>query len=63
MLNPEKLMRSGYTLSTVDDVDIVHHEENLEGKEMKTLTTHSVLVSRIIKQEKIQTDHGQGNDL
>jgi exodeoxyribonuclease VII large subunit len=63
MLNPEKLMRSGYTLSTVDDVDIVHQTENLEGKEMKTLTTHSVLVSKIIKQEKIQVDHGQGNDL
>jgi exodeoxyribonuclease VII large subunit len=53
LLNPEKLLKSGYTISTIEDKDLLELSDYLIGKEMKTLTTHSLVTSKIIKQEKL----------
>jgi exodeoxyribonuclease VII large subunit len=53
LLNPEKLLKSGYTISTISDKDLMELAADLVGKEMKTLTTHSLITSTIVKQEKL----------
>lgn len=52
LLNPEKILKSGYTISTVADEDVDRITENLVGKEMKTLSSSFLITSKIIKQEK-----------
>jgi len=53
LLNPEKLLKSGYTISTLGDKDLMECMQGIVGKELKTLTTHSLVTSTITKQEKI----------
>jgi len=53
LLNPEKLLKSGYTISTIEDEDLMELSNSLVGREMKTLTTHSLVTSTIVKQEKL----------
>ena len=47
MLDPQRLLESGYTISTVDGVDLNKIEELLAGQTMKTLTSKAVLTSEI----------------
>jgi len=47
VLNPENLLNSGYTISTVDAVDINTITANLIGKQMRTLTSNSIITSTI----------------
>lgn len=54
VLNPERLLKSGYTISTIDDQDIKELKGELIGKEMRTLTSHSIIQSTITKTEKTQ---------
>ena len=56
ILNPEKLLQSGYTISTIDETDLYELTINLIGKEMKTLTTHSLITSKIITQTPIKKE-------
>ena len=51
MLDPLRLLKSGYTISTIDDLDVQLYKNNLTGKEMKTLTTNAILTSIITKSE------------
>jgi exonuclease VII large subunit len=52
MLDPKRLLENGYTISTIDDVDLYEVSTNLLGKEMKTLTTHSLITSKITDTQK-----------
>lgn len=56
LLNPEKLLKAGYTLSTIENKDLHELSLDLIGKEMKTLTTHSIVTSTITHQEKIKVN-------
>ena len=53
LLNPEKILQSGYTISTVDDEDVYLLTENLIGKELKTLTSNSIITSKITHKQNI----------
>ncbi len=56
LLNPEELLRKGYTISTVEGKD-VYTLENVEGKTLKTLTDKSIITSTIINIEN--QDYGE----
>ncbi|UKN03884.1 exodeoxyribonuclease VII large subunit [Paracrocinitomix mangrovi] len=47
MLNPVRLLKSGYTISTIDDIDVNKINDDLEGKTMKTLTSNALISSEI----------------
>jgi exodeoxyribonuclease VII large subunit len=48
LLNPEKILKAGYTISTVDEKDVFELQD-VVGKEMKTLTSKSLIISKIVK--------------
>lgn len=56
VINPEKLLKSGYTISTIDDEDVYLITTDLIGKELKTLTTHSLITSKIIDQKPLNKE-------
>ncbi len=48
LLNPMKILKSGYTITTVDDKDVQHFStDELIGKEMKTLSSRQLIISEI----------------
>lgn len=47
MLNPKRLLESGYTITTLDDIDLNQAKEASEGKIIKTLTSDAVISSEI----------------
>ncbi len=49
MLNPQRLLESGYTISTVEDIDINKSTLDVVGKEMKTLSSIGLITSTIEK--------------
>lgn len=51
MLDPQRLLENGYTISTINDMDLNLVTENLVGKEMKTLSSTSLISSKITKTE------------
>jgi exodeoxyribonuclease VII large subunit len=55
LLNPMNLLNRGYTISTVEDVDI-NKEENILGKKLKTLTNNKIITSTITKEEDNEWD-------
>ena len=56
-LNPEKILKSGYTISTVEGKDVhLSNLEELTGKTMKTLTSNQLITSKIIETKKM--NHG-----
>lgn len=57
LLNPEKLLAAGYTLSEVDGKDVQNYSGDLVGKELKTLTKEALITSTINKIEKL--DNGK----
>jgi exodeoxyribonuclease VII large subunit len=52
MLNPLALLKHGYTISTIDDIDVNQYEGELIGKELKTLTDKQLITGKITKVEK-----------
>jgi exodeoxyribonuclease VII large subunit len=56
IINPEKLLNAGYTISTIDNQDVFNIAIDLIGKEMKTLTAHSLITSTITHQEKLKQE-------
>jgi exodeoxyribonuclease VII large subunit len=51
LLNPEKLLQQGYTITTFKNID-VQNVELVQGQEIKTLTSKSLITSRILTIEK-----------
>jgi len=47
-LNPEELLRKGYTISTVDDHELNNLEGDFKGKKMRTLSHKWLVESEII---------------
>ncbi len=47
MLDPERLLEVGYTISTIDGVDLNQESKELIGKTMKTLTSTAIISSEI----------------
>lgn len=54
VLDPVRLMKNGYTISTIDDVDLNKNTSDLIGKELKTLSSNALISSKIIHVEKIR---------
>ena len=52
MLDPQRLLEKGYTISTVDDLDVNQNHAKLKGKTMKTLSSKSMITSEIIDVKK-----------
>lgn len=49
LLNPIKLLRAGYTISSVDNIDLNNFKGDLQGKEMITKTENLKIFSTITK--------------
>jgi exodeoxyribonuclease VII large subunit len=54
LLNPNKILKSGYTISTIDDVDARAYAGELIGKELKTLTDKELITSKITGTKNIE---------
>lgn len=54
VLNPNKMLASGYTISTIDEVDVHEVDGEIVGKTMKTLTSKHLITSNIIELKKIK---------
>jgi exodeoxyribonuclease VII large subunit len=52
LLNPEKLLKSGYTVSTIENEDVMRYSGNPIGKELKTLAAGMLLTSTITEIKK-----------
>ena len=52
MLNPLQLLKVGYTLSSIGEIDLAHFQGELIGKEMQTLTDQFTVYSTITKIQK-----------
>lgn len=52
MLNPLKLLKVGYTLSSIDQIDVANYKGNLIGKELQTLTDQFIIYSTVTKIQK-----------
>mgnify|MGYP000117114610 FL=1 len=48
-----KILQSGYTISTIDEVDLQDAEGELQGKVMKTLTSKHIITSEIKTLKKL----------
>lgn len=55
LLNPHNILASGFTISTINDIDIKNVEVEI-GDEMKTLSSNYLLVSKIISKENIKNE-------
>ncbi|PHR46706.1 MAG: exodeoxyribonuclease VII large subunit [Fluviicola sp.] len=54
LLNPNKILKTGYTISTIDDVDAREYAGELIGKELKTLTDKELITSKITSTKNIE---------
>ena len=52
LLNPLKLLKVGYTISSIDHIDLAHYSGPFIGKELQTLTDQITIYSTIIKIQK-----------
>lgn len=57
LLNPLKMLSAGYTISTIEEVDVHVYEGNQLGKEMKTLTSKSLIISEIKEVKSINKEN------
>lgn len=57
LLNPEKILQAGYTISTVNEKDLNQLDQTIIGKELKTLASNFLVSSTITTVEKI--DYGK----
>lgn len=53
ILNPEKILNSGYTITTLDNIDIHKIELHL-GQEIKTLSSKAIITSKITNIETLK---------
>ena len=49
LLNPEELLKKGYTISTINNIDLIDYEGELNGAILKTLSSQSLITSKIIE--------------
>ena len=54
LLNPNKILKTGYTISTIDDIDAREYAGELIGKELKTLTDKELITSKITSTKNIE---------
>lgn len=47
LLNPEELLRKGYTISTINEKDLAKYDGDLKGAQLKTLTNKYLIESTI----------------
>lgn len=52
VLNPLKLLKVGYTMSSIDQIDLSQYTGELIGKELQTLTDQFIVYSTITKIQK-----------
>lgn len=52
LLNPAALLKKGYTISTINGVDLVSFQGKLDGAELKTLSNSHLITSRITNVKK-----------
>ena len=52
LLNPLKLLKVGYTMSSIDHIDLAHYSGTYIGKELQTLTDQFTIFSTITKIQK-----------
>jgi hypothetical protein len=52
LLNPLKLLKVGYTMSSIDHIDLAHYSGAYIGKELQTLTDQFTIYSTITKIKK-----------
>jgi hypothetical protein len=52
VLNPLKLLKVGYTISSVDQIDLSLYRGELIGKELQTLSDQFIVYSTITKIQK-----------
>ena len=52
LLNPTSLLKRGYTITTVDNIDLNQTQGELKGKEIKILTDKNIITGTINKVEK-----------
>lgn len=57
VLNPNKMLESGYTISTIEEIDVQDFETELVGKTMKTLTNRQLITSNITEVKMIKKDN------
>lgn len=48
LLNPEELLKKGYTISTINNVDLTKFDGELKGATLKTLSDKNLVTSKII---------------
>jgi len=48
LLNPDELLKKGYTISTIENKDLVAYKGDMKGKTLKTLTHENLITSKII---------------
>ncbi len=53
LLNPLKILESGYTISTIDEQDIKNIEVKI-GDEMKTLSSNYLITSKVVSKKDIK---------
>ncbi len=53
LLNPEELLKKGYTISSIEQVDVHDFDGKLEGAILKTLTDKQLITSKIIEVKRI----------
>ena len=52
LLNPTSLLKRGYTITTLDNIDLNQTQGELKGKEIKILTDKNIITGTINKVEK-----------
>lgn len=52
MLDPQRLLERGYTISTINEIDANQFGGEVVGKELKTLTSESIITSEIKEVKK-----------
>ena len=52
LLNPEQLLKKGYTISTIENIDIDKYTGELNGGIMKTLSYKTLITSKITDTKK-----------
>lgn len=48
LLNPEELLKKGYTISTINNIDLTKYDGELTGATLKTLSDKNLVTSKII---------------
>ncbi|MFT5820357.1 MAG: exodeoxyribonuclease VII large subunit [Crocinitomix sp.] len=52
LLNPEELLKKGYTISTINNVDLINYDGDLKDATLKTLSSQHLITSKIVTVKK-----------